>query len=270
MKQLFFIALFTAAALLSNAQTFEGFVKDAKTLAPLSYVNVGIIGKGVGTVTDQQGRFKLSLSNNDADSLRISMVGYTPQTFLVDNIKNGSLPKTTLLQPAVNQLKEVKVDNHKWKQAILGNTTKSKNSNAGFRSNQLGNEIGTIIKIKRSPTFIKEFNAAISVAPLDSVKLRLNFYTVKDGLPDQLLQHENIFVIVRKGQESVKVNLEPYNIIVEDKFCVTLETIQNARGHGLMFSASFFSGSVISRDASQDKWEKVGIAGVGFNVLAEY
>jgi hypothetical protein len=45
------------------------------------------------------------------------------------------------------------------------------------------------------------------------------------------------------------------------------------KGHGVMFSANlslFGGGSIISRDTSQDKWEKVSIAGIGFNVLAEY
>ncbi|MFA6086606.1 carboxypeptidase-like regulatory domain-containing protein [Mucilaginibacter sp.] len=271
MKHLYFIALFIFPALFAHAQVFDGVVKDSKTDQPLPYVNVGIIGKSVGTVTDSAGRYKLNLANHDADSLKLSMIGYKPLTYQVaDFVKNADSYKTLLLQPTITQLKEVKVNNHKWKQVILGNTTQSKSGNAGFKSNRLGNEIGTIIKIKKSPTFLKQFNASIASGIVDSVMLRLNFYTVKDGMPDQLLQNQNIFLTIRKGQEKINLNLEPYNIIVEDKFFVSLEWIQNARGHGVMFSASLLSGSIISRDTSQDKWEKVGIAGIGFNVLAEY
>ena len=68
----------------------------------------------------------------------------------------------------------------------------------------------------------------------------------------------------------MNINLEPYNILVDDKFFVSLEWLQNTSGHGLMFSASLLSSAIITRETSQDKWEKVGIAGVGFNVLAEY
>ncbi|MDB5126599.1 carboxypeptidase-like regulatory domain-containing protein [Mucilaginibacter sp.] len=274
MKRILFVALFLIPSLFANAQIFEGLVKDAKTNLPLPYVNVGIIGKSVGTVTDSAGRYKLNLANHDTDSLKLSMIGYKALTYQVANfLKNANTHKTLLLQPAVTQLKEVKVNNHKWKEVILGNTTQSKSSNAGFRDNRLGYEIGSIIKIKKSPIYIKQFNTAIASEITDSVKLRLNFYSVKDGMPDQLLQNQNIFVTVKKGQQNLNVNLEPYNIYVDDKFFVSLEWIQNAKGHGVMFSANlslFGGGSIISRDTSQDKWEKVSIAGIGFNVLAEY
>jgi hypothetical protein len=271
MKNIYFIALFVLTALFANAQTFEGVIKDAKTNLPLPYVNVGIIGKSVGTVTDSFGHYTINLTDHAVDSLKLSMIGYKSLTYQVANfVKDVNSHKTLLLQPTVTQLKEVKVNNHKWKQVILGNTTQSKSGNAGFRSNRLGYEMGTIIKIKKSPSFLKQFNASIASEIVDSVKLRLNFYTVKDGMPDQLLQNQNIFVTVRKGQEKINLNLEPYNIFVEDKFFASLEWIQNAPGHGVMFSASLLSGSIISRGTSQDKWEKVGIAGIGFNVLAEY
>lgn len=264
---LLFIALILAYT--ANAQVFDGVVTDAKTTQLLAYVNVGIIGKSVGTVTNTDGIFKLSLTNSDADSLRISMVGYQAQTYKVsDYVKNYQRYKIISLQPIAVALKEVKVGNKKWKQAVLGNTTKSKGTNAGFNSNKLGNEIGIMINIKRSPTFIKEFHASLSDPSTTNVKMRLNFYTVKDGLPDKLIEQQNIFVNVKKGDESVDVNLEPYNVIVEDKFFVSLEWIETSPGR-LMFSASLFK-SFYSRETSQANWEKVGIAGIGFNVLAEY
>ncbi|WP_091144921.1 carboxypeptidase-like regulatory domain-containing protein [Mucilaginibacter pineti] len=271
MKKVLLVSLFTISSLYAYSQAFEGMVKDAKTNLPLPYVNVGIVGKSVGTVTDSTGHYKLTLTGHDADSLKLSMVGYRALVYQIsDFTKDTQAHKTLLLQPTVTQLKEVKVNNHKWKEVILGNTTQSKSGNAGFRDNRLGYEIGAIIKIKKSPTFLKQFNANIASDITDSVKLRLNFYSVKDGMPYQLLQNQNIFVIVAKGQQKINVNLEPYSVYVDDKFYVGLEWIQNAKGQGVMFSASLFSGSIISRETSQAKWEKEGIAGIGFNVLAEY
>ena len=92
-------------------------------------------------------------------------------------------------------------------------------------------------------------------------------------MPDQLLQNQNIYVDVLAGQKDIHVNLEPYGIYVDDNFFAGMEWIENSKGRGLMFSAYlslFGSGAVISRETSQDKWEKVGIAGVAFNVLAEW
>ncbi|WP_166727727.1 carboxypeptidase-like regulatory domain-containing protein [Mucilaginibacter gilvus] len=271
MKYLFFVCLFSSFSFFANAQLFEGIVKDAKTNQLLPYVNVGIIGKATGTVSDTDGKYSIALTGHDADSLRISMVGYRPQSFLIaDLIKGYSTYKTTNLQPDLREIKEVRVTNHKWKQVVLGNTTHSQSTNAGFTSNKLGNEIGAIIKIKRAPTYLKQFNASIAGDVSDSVKLRLNFYTVKGGLPDKPLQLQSIFVNVKKGDKKITVDLEPYFIVVDDKFFVSLEWIINARGHGIMFSASLLSSAVISRETSQAEWEKEGIAGVGFNVLADY
>jgi hypothetical protein len=64
MKNSILISLFTIWALFAHAQVFDGVVKDAKTGVPLPYVNVGIVNKGVGTVTDNAGRFKINLSGH--------------------------------------------------------------------------------------------------------------------------------------------------------------------------------------------------------------
>lgn len=255
----------------AQAQVFEGIVKDAKNNEVLSYVNVGIVGKAIGTVTDNNGHFSLTLNNNGSDSLRISMIGYLPKSFLVsDFIKNYSPGEIISLSPFSQQLAEVVIKSAKLKQVVLGNTTQSKSADAGFTSGKLGNEIGIVIKIKKSPTYLKQFNASLAHAASDSVKLRLNFYSVVNGLPDKILQQQNIFVTVKKGDDKVTIDLTPYQIVVEDKFFVSLEWIQNARGHGLMFSASLFGSSIISRETSQARWEKIGIASIGFNVDASY
>jgi hypothetical protein len=269
MKKILFIVLILFGNY-SYAQLLTGLVKDALTNENIPFVNVGIVGKGVGTVTNNDGAFKLNLNNNDSDTLRVSMLGYSPQSFLVADLKKQATPLIIMLAPRNIQLNEVKISGKKYKQSILGNTTKSKSVNAGFTSNKLGNEIGEIIKIKKSPTYLLQFNASLSASIADSVKLRLNIYSVKDGLPDKNLLQQNIFITVKKGQEDITLDLTPYHIVVDDKFFISLEWIQNTPGHGLMFSASLFGSAIISRETSQANWEKVGLAGVGFNVLAEY
>jgi hypothetical protein len=266
-KTCLFIAFMFMQQALAHAQVLNGVVKDAKTSQNLAYVNVGIIGKGIGTVTGTDGHFALTLNNNAADSLRISMIGYLPQTFLVSKFKPGA---AIALVPDVRQLSEVKISGRKLKESILGNKTRSKTTDAGFNSNELGNEIGEMISIKRSPTYLKQFNASIARETSDTVKLRLNFYSVKNGRPDTILQQQNIFIKVQKGQDNISVDLTPYHIVVTNKFFVSLEWIENAPGPGLMFSASLLSSPIISRETSQANWEKIGIAGIGFNILAAY
>lgn len=272
MKKILLLVLFVLMQQVNaHAQIFEGRVKDAKTNEKLAYVNIGVIGKSSGTVTDDNGHFNLSLTNSSTDSLRISIIGYVPKTYLVsDFIMHYTPGESIMLTPEIHQLSEVKISGRKSKIAVLGNTTQSKSTNAGFNSNLLGNEIGEIIKIKKAPTLLKQFNASLAHEATDSVKLRLNFYSVKDGMPYEILQQQNIFVTIKKGQEQISVDLTPYNIVVNDKFFVSLEWIQNSKGAGLMFSASLFSSPIIARETSQAAWEKESLAGVGFNVLVSY
>ncbi len=271
MKHIFLVATILLFCVgYAHAQILTGNIKDAKTNQSLPYVNVGVVGKGIGTVTSGEGAFKITLNNNNADSLKVSMLGYNTQSFLVADVVKQTGPLNILLVPSNTQLKEVNIANHKYRQSVLGNTTKLKSVNAGFTSNDLGNEIGEIIKIKKSPTYLKQFNAALNENTSDSVKLRLNIYNVKDGMPDKNLLQQNILITVKKGQDQITVDLETYHIMVEDKFFISLEWIKDTAGHGLKFAASLLSSAIISRETSQAKWEKIGIAGVGFNVLAEY
>jgi len=256
---------------LAHAQTVKGWVKDAKTGEALPYVNIGVINRAIGTVSNDAGNYSITLNGNESDSLRFSMIGYKPQAYVIKELATRQGNLNISLVPDIKQLSEVKVTNRKWKTGVLGNTTKSQSTSAGFTDNKLGHEIGIIIKTKRSPTWLKHFNASIVKSDLDSVKMRLNVYSVKDGMPDNNLLHDNIFVTVKKGQEAIDVDLSQYNIMVEDKFFIGLEWIKTEPGHGLMFSAAlFFASPIISRETSQAAWEKLGIAGVGFNVTAEY
>jgi len=196
-KILFVTVLFLLQFACANAQIVEGTISDTKTNEKLQYVNIGLIGKATGTVTDNNGYFKLNLNNNNNDSLRISMIGYVPKTFLVSDFIRNNGNKVISLSPDNRQLKEVKVYSRKPKESILGNTTQSKTTDVGFTSSALGNEIGAIIRIKRAPTHLKQFNTSLAHPATDSVKLRLNFYSVKNGKPDTILQHQNIFVTVK-------------------------------------------------------------------------
>ncbi|MFD2146776.1 carboxypeptidase-like regulatory domain-containing protein [Mucilaginibacter antarcticus] len=168
------------------AQLVTGTVIDAKTNQALPFVNVGIVGKNSGTVTNDGGAFSLTLDRFHADSLRVSMLGYRPRSFLVaDVVRNPNL-LTIALIPDVLSLKEVKITSHKQTGVVLGNTTTSQSLSAGFQEHLLGHEIGAVIKIKKSPARLKRFNASIvNKMQNDSVKLRFNVYNVKAGMPDK-------------------------------------------------------------------------------------
>lgn len=266
--QLLFLLLSVAA----HSQTIEGKITDLASGETLPYVNIGVIGKNVGTVSDENGAFKLTVPENyNADKIRLSMLGYEPMTAAVSEFRKTILASPEIkLTPSHIQLQEVTVSKSKRKEKILGNKTDSQSMTAGFSSNKLGNEIGIVINIKKSPTLIKDFTASVASEQTAPIKLRLNFYSLKNGLPDQLLQNQNIIVTAPIVNGKLTIDLSSYNIVVEDDFFVGLEWIENGPGHGIMFSASFLGSPLIARETSQGTWEKAGLVGIGFTVKVAY
>jgi len=248
----------------------EGVVKEAGSGNPLAYVNIGLVGKGIGTVSDDAGKFKLTIPEANAmDTVRVSMLGYAPQVFTVSDFIKQLADQEISLQTSSFLLPDVIISSKELKERVLGNPTVSQRVSVGFTSNRLGNELGMIIKIKKAPTFIKSFTASVVSKDNKPIKLRLNFYTLKDGLPDKLIQDKNIFVNAPVQNGKLFVDLDSYNIVAEDDFFVSLEWIESASGN-IMFSGSLMNGALISRETSQADWERIRSFGIGFTVKAAY
>lgn len=106
--------LLGALVFLSTLQAYTqpiqitGQVIHAKTGAPVPFANVAIVGKPLGTVTNEDGQFILRIPQSLAqDSLAISFVGFFPKRYLVQTASRQ--PLTVMLQPNAVQLREVVV-----------------------------------------------------------------------------------------------------------------------------------------------------------------
>ncbi|WP_082422545.1 carboxypeptidase-like regulatory domain-containing protein [Aquimarina longa] len=265
------IILIMIASISYGQEIYKGHIIDNETKETLPYVNIGIIKKNIGTVSNNEGFFQIELTSQyDQDSIQISMIGYKKYVrSVLDFKKEISKSESIGLTQETNILDEVIVSNKKKKVKILGNKTKSKSMVGGFSSNQLGNEVGIIVKIKKSPTRIKSFHASIASNEYEEVKFRLNFYSVKDKMPYKNILKENIICSTSIKEGVFTVDLSKYDIVVEDDFFVSLEWIEDLGKNGLLFSVGLFGSSIIERQTSQGTWNKVGV-GVGFNVTAEY
>src|SRR6188768_1189336 len=82
--------LFLFSATFSFAQIFKGHVSDKNTSAPLPYASLGVKGKSIGTIANEQGDFTLDLSKaNSGDSIIISYIGYTSKAFKKKDITDA-------------------------------------------------------------------------------------------------------------------------------------------------------------------------------------
>ena len=76
-----------------------GQVLDAATKEPLPYVNIGLINKNIGTVSDDYGYFELGVNAqlNAQDTLLFSMIGFELKSFVLEDF----LPITIELRSSV-------------------------------------------------------------------------------------------------------------------------------------------------------------------------
>ena len=81
-KQLLLIILIGFSSILKMSAQIYGVVVDAGTGEPIPYLNVYYDGKGVGTITDNDGRYKISY-HPGWTKLTFSMVGYETQEIIV-------------------------------------------------------------------------------------------------------------------------------------------------------------------------------------------
>lgn len=256
-----------------TAQTLKGTLKDATTGEPVPYVNIGVLNKNIGTVSGDDGIFTLPVpEGHSADTLRLSMLGYKTKEYTVATFAKQLASNSEIkMDQKVTELKEVVVSNRKSGTKLLGNKTESKSVTAAFTSNKLGNEVGTVMRIKGNMALLKTFAASIASDDNPPVKMRLNFYSLKKGMPDKLIINENIIVEVPKGSGKLVVDLTPYNIMVEDDFFASLEWIEDSPdSKRIWFSAALFATPIIARETSQGNWTKMSIAGVGFTVDTVY
>lgn len=96
------VCLFCTAAM--TAQTLTGVVLDSSTKEPLIGAAVLLKGTAIGTVTDLDGNFTLSVSGN-AGVIEVSYVGYKTKALPFNNFA----PLTILLEDESQEIEEVVV-----------------------------------------------------------------------------------------------------------------------------------------------------------------
>lgn len=252
----------------------EGIIKNTETDEPVPYVNIGILNRDKGTVSNENGEFTLEIPIEFVnDTIKISSIGYETKIFIANEFINiVKENKTISLSEKIIELNEVVVSNKKLKEKVIGNKTKSKMMRGGFRNAELGNELGIKIKIKKSPTYISKFHANVTSNTGEKMKFRLNFYSIEKGLPKEKLINQNIIFSIDSKEGEFTLDLSKYNLVVEEDFYLTMELIENEgnKESEVFFSAGLLGNATVTRLTSQAEWKKLGSIGIGFSLTSEY
>lgn len=247
-----------------SSQSYKGMVLTDDTREGIGFVNVGIIGKNIGTVTDQLGNFSLSLDGRyDNDSLRFSLIGYVPRSFLVRDFKENRV-REILMKRKLFNLDEVTVTYHKTRLIRLGVPVVTDQLKSGFADNQLGSELGIRIETN-GPVRLEDINLDVATCTYDSVTYRLNIYQCLDNDEYKNILQKPIYIRFSKNKinEAITVDLKKYSIIIEGDVLITLELYKDLGEGRLLFRTQFFTGTTYHRKTSEGKWtEAPGLIGM--------
>ena len=267
------LTLFLSSGYCYSQTELVGQVVDALKKEPLPFVNIGLVNENIGTVSDEQGYFILELDAErySQSNLRFSMIGFESRSFVLQEYLQEK-NVTIALHEESTKLKEVIVSSKrtKFETKVLGNKTTSKLIYAAFTSNKLGNEMGFIVRQRKRPMILKKFSISLVENDYGSIRFRLNFYSVENGLPISTLLKENIIIETDVSSGIVSKDLTPFQIVIDEDFFVAVEWIEDLGPGNLFFSGGFFGAPLIAREVSQGTWSKVGTASVGMNVEVRY
>ena len=248
------ILLFNIA---SYSQTISGRVLEVGTKKPIAYVNIGIPGKNIGTVSDSSGYFTIkNKESNINDTLKFSCIGYESIN-LNTNVLTGKSNYEVLMDKMIYKLQEVVVKPlPKSKIKVLGKTGYSRIMQIGSKCTQPGSEIGVLFRNKQTLS-IQKVNLYCSSDCKDEVLFRINMGDEKDGQPSKSILKKPIILKYRFKKGDNFFDLSEYNIVVSEDFFLSYELISLLKDrYGPQFGVSILGTKSLWRYTSQANWGK--------------
>lgn len=143
-------------------------------------------------------------------------------------------------------------------------------------NDRLSKERGVKLKIRRN-CHIKDLNFKITSNNFTSLKFRVNFYKIEDGLPTELLIKKNIIFDVKDNFLGwFKVDLEPHEIYLKEdieEVAVTIQWLESVKRDA---KSKYFSISAVAsplntaylREKAMDTWTTIGGQSMSFYLNA--
>lgn len=251
----------------------KGSIIDSHTKEIIEFVNIGISKKGVGTVSNRDGIFTLKLRNTiqKNDSVVFSHIGYKTQKIPVSDLENSE--NTISLEPANNILDEVTVIKSKSpKPKKIGRSSKGLGlTHMNFYTydeidvdDRLSKEVGMQFNMKNNCQ-IDSLTFNITSNDFKKLKFRVNFYKIENGLPTDIIVHQNIiFEIENEFLGWFTINLKPYGIYFDKNAGDIAVTIQWLESVKVQDKSKYFSISTAKsplnvafyRKNAMDNWIK--------------
>ena len=264
--QLLSILLLLSVAAPAVAQsTIGGTIRSARSHEALPYVNIGVVGKALGTVSSELGAYQLPFRPELAgDTVRVSSLGFAPRNLLLREL---AAHPDVALEPAAVALAEVLVRPPSGLRRThqLGSRDTASNTTYTLSRHDLGGQMGTVIKLSRRPTRVLDVNFNIAHSAPGQIVFRVNLYRLdRHGRPTEtkLLAHD-VVVTMPVVHGPVKVDLRDEHLVLSENFLLAAEIIdwKAAASPGATFTFSagvgYTNNEVYERKTSQAPWERI-------------
>ncbi len=219
--------LFSVLGLNCFSQSIEGKIIDSETKEELSYVNIGILNSTIGTITNENGLFKLDYNEHSENlEVRITMIGYKSETYSINKLQNKN--NQIELEKEVFELNEVVV---KYNGTLRKIGTMKPNPNAGVcgwggTKFGKGHELGLEIDLGEKPVKIENLNLKLHKQSFETSMFRLHLRQIENKLPGKELLTENIFFDITRMKGWEIIDLSKYNVVASGKVVLTIEWIK--------------------------------------------
>lgn len=272
--KLFLVLVLYNSNCYSQEKVINGEIKDIENRTLLQYVNIGIANKGVGTVSNSKGIFSLRLNEKikENDTITFSYIGFkTKKIVLIELNQSNNIVE---LEPEINNLNEIVVKFVKPKPKKFGRSSKGFglmhfNFYSYYEKNvddRLSKEIGMKFKLKKDCK-INDLNFNITSNEFKSLKFRLNFYKIENGLPSKIIIEKDIIFEIKDGFIGwYNLDLKPFEIYLDkemEDIAITIQWVESVKRNekSKYFSISTAMSTTETsffREKAMDNWKKSG------------
>jgi hypothetical protein len=262
------------------AQPISAGLQDARTGEPIIYAHIGIIGTSEGTITDENGHFRLSVPDPASPDwiVQLSAVGYQTMQLSLSALRARAVVE---LEPAEIILPEVTVrDRHRDQLKTKGHYGRSRNVVTGWSGgvSRGGLRAAHIRLPDRAPdALLKKFRFHLAYNGYDSILFRLHFFypAATAHEPGEMIPlPEDIFLRHGNSAGDIELDLTPWQIIVDQDFFVAVEVVRTYgtcnSGECLLFSAVLMKERTYYRNTSTGQWGWSKLGSPAFEVELLY
>lgn len=244
------------------SQELKGQILCKQTKEAIPYVSIGVVGASYGTYTNKNGEYHLQIKDYKAtDSIRFSCIGFVSACYKLRDLlkdKGDVIDLDINLNEKNYALDEVVVRPKRYGTLNLGNKRSSGIVLIGIIKEK---ERGVVIENNKRLHLSKVSFKLISFedACPDSIVLRFNIYSLKNGIPYENIVTQPIYFHLAKNQLNgmISFDISQYNLVVENDFAATFEFVNQFGKGRTYFAGQYWGCKTISRIGQQGAWANV-------------